>query len=152
MLSRPDKLRATRTGGYTDVELVFDGKTLTLFGKHANAYVQVEAPGSVAELVECIRDRHSLDLPGADLLSTNAFEALMTDATDVRHIGHGVVDGVECDHIAVRTPDVDWQLWVERGTRPIPRKSNRSVVLQPLSVEGTVGVNIALGVAGLRLQ
>jgi hypothetical protein len=27
-LSRPDKLRATRTGGYTDVEVVFDGKTI----------------------------------------------------------------------------------------------------------------------------
>jgi hypothetical protein len=26
LLSRPDKLRATRTGGYTDVELVFDGR------------------------------------------------------------------------------------------------------------------------------
>src|SRR5687768_12493964 len=29
-LSRPDKLRATRTGGYRDVEIVFDGKTLTM--------------------------------------------------------------------------------------------------------------------------
>lgn len=26
LLSRPDKLRATRTGGYADIELVFDGK------------------------------------------------------------------------------------------------------------------------------
>jgi hypothetical protein len=26
-MSRPDKLRASRTGGYADVELVFDGKT-----------------------------------------------------------------------------------------------------------------------------
>src|SRR5512139_1247860 len=27
VLSRPDRLRASRTGGYADVELVFDGKT-----------------------------------------------------------------------------------------------------------------------------
>ena len=29
-LSRPDKLRASRTGGYADVEFVFDGKTFTV--------------------------------------------------------------------------------------------------------------------------
>jgi hypothetical protein len=35
LLSRPDHLHATRTGGYMDAELVFDGKTLTVFGKSA---------------------------------------------------------------------------------------------------------------------
>src|SRR6476469_3035777 len=32
-LSRPNKLRATRTGGYRDVEIVFDGKLLTVNNK-----------------------------------------------------------------------------------------------------------------------
>src|SRR5262245_26236501 len=35
-LSRPDKLHATRTGGFTNIEMVFDGKTLTALGKNAN--------------------------------------------------------------------------------------------------------------------
>jgi hypothetical protein len=30
--------------------------------------------------------------------------------------------GVECEHLAFRSPDLDWQLWVEIGARPIPRK------------------------------
>src|SRR5687767_11461271 len=34
VLSRPDKLRVSRTGGYSDVELVFDGKTASILGKH----------------------------------------------------------------------------------------------------------------------
>src|SRR5262249_39480876 len=53
-MSRPDKLHARRTGGYADVEVVFDGKTATVYGKNANVngYVQVDAPGSVDELVD----------------------------------------------------------------------------------------------------
>ena len=43
-LSRPDKFRATRHGGFANVEMVFDGKTLTLLGKDANLYTQVESP------------------------------------------------------------------------------------------------------------
>ena len=50
LLSRPDKLRATRTGGYADVEFVFDGKTASVLGKNMNAFVQLEAPGSVEQL------------------------------------------------------------------------------------------------------
>src|SRR5215471_15294188 len=34
-LNRPDKLHATRTGGFTNVEMVFDGKALTLLGTNA---------------------------------------------------------------------------------------------------------------------
>ena len=46
-LERPDKLRATRTGGFANVEMVFDGKTLSLLGKNANVYAQIEAPGTI---------------------------------------------------------------------------------------------------------
>jgi len=35
-LNRPDRLHATRTGGFANVEMAFDGKTLTLLGKNAN--------------------------------------------------------------------------------------------------------------------
>lgn len=48
-MSRPDKLHASRTGGYADVEIVFDGKTASVYGKNANGYIQVDAPGSVDE-------------------------------------------------------------------------------------------------------
>ena len=40
-LNRPDKIRATRSGGFADVEMLFDGKTLTLFGKTSNLYTQI---------------------------------------------------------------------------------------------------------------
>jgi len=34
-LSRPDKLRVRRTGGYADVELVYDGRTISIYGNNA---------------------------------------------------------------------------------------------------------------------
>ena len=32
-------------GGFANVEMIFDGKTLTLLGKDANLYTQAEVPG-----------------------------------------------------------------------------------------------------------
>ena len=42
LLSRPDKVRASRVGGYANVEMVFDGKTLTLLGKNLNKYAEID--------------------------------------------------------------------------------------------------------------
>ena len=41
LLSRPDKLRAHRLAGHSDVSLYFDGKTVSVYGKGANGYAPV---------------------------------------------------------------------------------------------------------------
>jgi hypothetical protein len=121
-LSRPDKLRAARTGGYTDVEIVFDGKTLTVNNKDRNDFAQVDSSGSVDQLIDVLREKYGILAPGADLLFSQPFDLMMADVIDGVHIGQGVVDGVECEHLAFRSLDTDWQIWIEAGARPIPRK------------------------------
>lgn len=122
LLSRPDKLRARRVGGYSDAELVFDGKTISILGRSINGYAQIEAPGTVDQLIGSLREGHGIALPGADLLLTNAYDVLVADVLEAKHIGRGIIDGRECEHLAFRNFDTDWQLWVEVGDRPIPRK------------------------------
>jgi hypothetical protein len=121
-MSRPDKLRATRTGGYRDVEIVFDGKLVTVSDKDTKNYAQIEAAGTADQLIDVLREQHGVVAPGADLLLPNVFDVLMTDVVDGAVIGKGVIDGVECDHLAFRNMDTDWQIWIESGARPIPRK------------------------------
>jgi len=122
LLSRPDKLRAHRVGGYTEVELFFDGKTVNVHGKSINGYAQFDAPGTVDQLIEALRAGHGVALPGADLLLSNSYDVLVAGVKEAKHIGRGVIDGLECEHLAFRNFDTDWQLWVEVGKRPIPRK------------------------------
>jgi hypothetical protein len=121
-LSRPDKLHATRTGGYTDVEVVFDGKMLTVNGKDKNVFAQLDSPGSVDQLIGMLRDKYSVAAPGGDLLLSRSFDEMMMDVIDAKDVGRGVVDGVECEHLAFRNVDTDWQIWIELGARPIPHK------------------------------
>ena len=67
-MNRPDKIRARRSGGFADVELTFDGKTLTLLSKDANLYAQVEVPGTIDHLIDELRDKYHRPVPGADFL------------------------------------------------------------------------------------
>ena len=121
-LSRPDKLRVRRTGGYADVELVFDGKTVSLYGNNAKAYAQADMAGTIDQLVEGIQAKTGGAMPGTDLLLANSYDVLTSDVIEGHHVGQGVVDGVECEHLAFRGHDTDWQIWIQTGAQPIPRK------------------------------
>src|SRR5262249_49510094 len=119
-LNRPDKLHLTRTGGFANVEMVFDGKTLTLLGKNSNLYTQIEAPGTIDQLEDVLRNKYHRPVPGADMLISDPFKELMPEVTDVKDLGAGVIRGIECDHLAFRTKEVDWQIWIAQGARPYP--------------------------------
>jgi hypothetical protein len=121
-MNRPDKLRIRRTGGYADVELVYDGKTVSLYGNNAKSYVQADLAGTVDNMIDTLQSRSGAGLPGADLLLSNSYDQLMGNVIEGRHIGQGVVDGVECEHLAFRGPETDWQIWIESGAKPVPRK------------------------------
>jgi len=119
-LVRPDKIRTTRSGGFVDIETVFDGKTLTLFGKNKNVYTRVEAPGTLDSLLNEMQKKYDRPLPAADLFRTQAYDEMTADVTNVKDLGSGVIGGIECDYFAFRAKDVDWQIWVTQGAKPRP--------------------------------
>src|SRR5438445_3527445 len=121
-LTRPDKLRVSRTGGYADVQLIYDGKTVSIYGNNAKAYAQADLAGTIDQLVDLIQTKSGAAMPGTDLLLSNAYDELMSNVILASHIGQGVIDGVECEHLAFRGVDTDWQIWIESGARPVPRK------------------------------
>ena len=119
-LNRPDKIHMTRTGGFAEVEFVFDGKTVTLLGKNAKGYIQEAAPGTIDDLVDVLRNKFNRPVPAADLLLSDVYTQITSLATDMKDLGSGVIRGVECDHLAIRTAEVDLQIWIAQGNRPYP--------------------------------
>jgi hypothetical protein len=119
-LQRPDKLHVVRQGGFATVEVTFDGKVLSVLNRDAMAYAQADLPGTIDALVTSLRDDLGRPVPGADLLVTDPAAVLMDGAKDVKDLGAGVIGGTVCDHFAVRTDDVDWQIWIAQGETPYP--------------------------------
>jgi hypothetical protein len=119
-LVRPDKVHAKRRGGFADVDMSFDGKTLTLFGKNVNMYAQVEIPGSLGNLVDVLQNKYNRPLPAADLLLPNPYDFMMEDVDNIKDLGVGVVGGVTCDYFAFRAKEFDWQIWIAEGDKPYP--------------------------------
>ena len=51
---------------------------------------------------------------------SDVYKQLMPLVVNVKDLGSGVIHGVECDHLAFRTREVDWQIWIAQGDRPYP--------------------------------
>ena len=54
------------------------------------------------------------------MLISDPYKALMPEVNDVKDLGSGVIHGIECDHLAFRTKEVDWQIWIAQGARAYP--------------------------------
>ncbi|MCZ7565765.1 MAG: DUF2092 domain-containing protein [Burkholderiales bacterium] len=121
-VKRPNKLWAARVGDLVDQVFYYEGKSLTLHNPSEKYYATVAAPGTLEEMLDFAREKLDIVAPAGDFLYKNAYEILTQDATSGFVVGKGVVEGVRCDHLAFRAPDVDWQIWIQEGSRPLPRK------------------------------
>ena len=120
---RAKGLRLTRKGPFADAEMIFDGKTVSLYGKELNVYATLTSPGPTFEdAAEELRASTGLDVPGADFLAADPYAALIEGATQGVVVGSAFVDGIACDHLAFRTDMVDWQIWISKGAKPLPLK------------------------------
>ncbi|SOC46006.1 hypothetical protein SAMN05892877_12016 [Rhizobium subbaraonis] len=131
-MQRPDKMHVMRQGGFADVEMIFDGKTLSVLNRGEKIFAQTELPGTIDQLVDKLRDEYHRPLPAADLLGADAEAVLLAEVTEVKDLGSGVIRGKECDHVAFRTPEVDWQMWIAQGETPHPCR----FVITSKTVEG----------------
>jgi len=121
-VQRPNKLRSERSGDLVEQVFVYDGKSLTLHQPKDTVYAQVAAPGTLEEMLDFARTKYDVVAPFGDLLFKNAFDLLMDGVTEGMVVGKAVIEGVVCDHLAFRAPDVDWQIWIQEGVQPLPRR------------------------------
>jgi hypothetical protein len=122
LIQRPNKLRAERKGDIVNQEFYYDGKTLTLYHKDRNYYATVEAPPTIDEMIDFAREYLDVYAPGSDLIYKNAYSILTEDVISGFYVGMSVVGGIKCHHLAFRGNEVDWQIWIEEGDKPLPRK------------------------------
>ena len=121
-IQRPNKLRSERTGDLVEQVFVYDGKSLTLANPKDKVYAQVAAPGTLEDMLDFARTKLDVVAPAGDLVYKNAYDILMDGVTEGIVVGKAVIEGVLCDHLAFRAPQTDWQIWIQQGAQPLPRK------------------------------
>ena len=110
------------TGPRGTLRAWFDGARFTLFDKEKNVYATSPIRGGIDSALMTAASRLGVALPLSDFMLKGVFNALTTGAESVRYVGRSRVGEWDCSHIAFEGRGIDWQLWVDEGARPLPRK------------------------------
>ena len=120
---RPDGLQVDLNNDRGDRSILYyNGKTASLYSPRTKYYATVDAPPTVREVVGVLNDRYDIDVPAADLFSWDSGKMDPSAIKSASYLGVAAVDGNLTDQFAIRQADVDWQIWIQRGSTPLPRK------------------------------
>lgn len=121
-VQRPNRLRSDRVGSEADVSLFYDGSKLSLLGRKRNLYATTQAPATLDKAIDFARKDLQMDAPGADLLYSKPYEILTEDVVAGRYLGEVPLGGVNTHHLAFEGNETNWEVWIEDGARPLPRR------------------------------
>jgi len=122
LVKRPNGLRADIVSDATHRTFFFDGRNFTIWARLLNYYATVSVPPTLAELDDVLRDKYGIELPLADLFYWGTDKAKGDAVTAATDVGPSQVGGVTCEHYAFRQKGLDWQVWIQNGDYPLPRK------------------------------
>ncbi len=104
-------------------QFFYDGNNFTIYSPNLNFYATAPAPPTNREFLKAVYDKFGISLPLEDLFRWNDGDNSDLEAlTSAFSVGTARIDGVPTDHWAFRQGDFDWEVWIEQGDRPLPRK------------------------------
>ena len=134
---RPGKLHAVMRNARSERELIYDGKTVTLYTPAQKQYSTVELAGTIADLIEKLEENYGVEIPLADFFRWGTPAASFDKIESAMNAGQDLVGKDVCDHYAFRQGKLDFQIWISTGAKPLPRKftiTNRDDEARPQSV------------------
>jgi hypothetical protein len=122
MARRPDKLRINGRGDLENQDFFYDGMTITMYNKDKNLFAIAPMPPTIDEALAKAHQDFDLEVALADLVCSNAYELMTKDVRHNLYVGLHRVNGAPCHHLAFDMDNMQWQIWVEAGDKPLPRK------------------------------
>jgi len=122
IVRRPDRLLASVSSDRKERHFLYDGKQFTLWAPRVNFYATAEAPPTIGELIDALQDKFGIELPLVDIFLWSSDAGSNAGITEAVDIGPSQVGGADCEQYALRGDGLDWQIWIQRGEYPLPRK------------------------------
>jgi hypothetical protein len=137
---KPNRMRVEVIGEDRHRIYFYDGKTFSAWGRLNNYYATVAAPPTIGELFKQAQEKYDIDLPLIDLFKWGTSDDDINKIKTAVDAGPTSVEGVTCEQYAFHQEGVDWQIWIQLGQFPLPRR----LVITTLSDEARPQHSITL--------
>lgn len=132
-IQRPDHLAISYDSDLGAKRVWYDGKTLTVLDPTHLTYATAAAPPSIDEMLEKAAQEKNISVPLEGFDFSHPCARIQGNLIHGTYVGVGDVEGTECDHLAFMQKSADWQIWIDRGKQPLPRKIVITYTLLPMA-------------------
>lgn len=119
---RPNGFRIDINSDRQARNLFYDGKTLTVFAPRVGYYASVQAPPTIAEMINLTEEQYGIEIPLASLFQWGSEGSPAENITSAFRVGTEHIGGLACEHYAVRGANADWQVWIAPAPSSLPCK------------------------------
>jgi hypothetical protein len=121
-MRRPDRLVGDVSGDALNRSFWYDGQTFSALDREQNVWASGAVPPTIDEALDWVFDQTGTVVPLADFLYTDVYQRLMSQVQRGVYLGIHEAAGVACHHLSFEQATIDWQLWIDAGPEPLPRK------------------------------
>jgi len=121
-MRRPDRLVADAAGDAQNRGLWYDGRTVSSLDREQNVWTSGAVPPTVDGALDWVFDQTGTVIPLADFLYADVYDRMMSEVQRGVYLGVHEAAGVPCHHLSFEQATIDWQLWIDAGPDPLPRK------------------------------
>ena len=132
-VKRPDTVRVNAVGDVVNKQFFLNGETLTLYDRDKNAYATMQVPADIESALDKAHKDYGLRVALTDLASPRLWEHASSKIEHSLYVGESNVRGVPCHHLSFDGSDVQFQVWIDAGKKPLPLK----VVFTHKKLEGS---------------
>jgi len=120
-VQRPYRVRVLEYTSHGENDMMlFDGRNITSFNGSTGRYAQSRQPGTIDQtIIHYVRDL-KMRLPLAPLLMQGFNRELERRVLDIDYVEYTDILARPAHHIAARTANVDFQVWIADGKYPLP--------------------------------
>jgi hypothetical protein len=121
-MRRPDRLVGDASGDALNRSFWYDGQSFSALDREQNVWASGAVPPTIDEALDWVFDQTGTVIPLADFLYANVYDRLMGKVQRGVYLGIHEAAGVPCHHLSFEQATIDWQIWIDAGPDPLPRK------------------------------
>jgi hypothetical protein len=121
-MRRPNRLVGDASGDALHRSFWYDGKVFSALDREQNVWAAGVVPSTVDAALDWVFDQTGTVIPLGDFLFGDPYARLMQDVQRGVYLGVHEAAGVACHHLSFEQATIDWQLWIDAGRDPLPRK------------------------------
>jgi hypothetical protein len=122
LVEKPGRLTAEAAGDTLYRAAWFDGRRLSVLNREENVYTTLDQPPTLDAALDLLSSKYGVDVPLSDFVYSDPYAVLSEGALYGEYLGIHQASGVECHHLAFTQASIDWQIWIDAGEKPLPRK------------------------------